>query len=67
MSEELELNQEVEEITPVVEAVVTNPIKVGWMTIKHKTKVGGNIIVKASQYGTLYKESEWEIIETKKK
>ena len=67
MADELELNIEQEEVAPVVEAKVTNPIKVGWLTIRHKTKIGGDIIVKAKQYGTLYKESDWELIESKKK
>jgi hypothetical protein len=67
MSDELELNQEQEEVKPVVESKVTNPVKVGWLTIRHKTKQGGDIIVNAKQYGTLYKESDWEVIDSKKK
>jgi hypothetical protein len=67
MADELELNIEQEEVAPVVEAKVTNPIKAGWLTIRHKTKKGGDIIVNAKQYGKLYKETDWEIIESKKK
>jgi hypothetical protein len=67
MADELELNIEQEEVNPVVESKVTNPVKVGWLTIRHKVKQGKDIIVNAKQYGTLYKESDWEVIDSKKK
>lgn len=67
MENELELNEEIKEVQPIIEAVTTSPIRVGWLTIRHKTVVGGAIMVKGDQWNRTYKDDVWEIVESKKK
>lgn len=63
---ELEITEEVTEVAPITETKIISTLKVGKMRIKSKTK-GGVIIIAKSQYGQLYKESEWEVVEESKK
>lgn len=63
--EPIELSEEVAEVAPVAEPAKTLPA--GFVHINRIGKGGNGIIVKSNQWGTIYKEDQWEIISTKKK
>ena len=61
----VELTEVAAEVAPVAEPAKSLPA--GFVHITRIGKGGNGIIVKANQWGTIYKEDQWEIISTKKK
>ena len=58
----------IEETPQAVESVVNSTqLKPGYVMIEHKAKSGTPIIVNATQFGTTYPESDWQLVAEKKR
>ena len=58
----------IDETPQAVESVInSNQLKPGYVMIEHRLKSGTPIIVNATQFGTTYPESDWQLVAEKKR